>query len=377
MWQPQGFYSKYLLKQPTLLFGENSVRGLYNFPASRVAVVHGKGLSEDQHSVIKKSIKAFELKFISKSWDKEPVLQEIFGTIEELERFKPDLIVAVGGGSVIDGTKIARLLYEFPFFDFKNQKISSLEWKTKFIAFPTTIGSGAEISSSAVLLNRDKKSKEFIVSNELIPDVIILDPICITTSPKKIIYSSAIDAISHIIEGYTSVVDNIIADVYAEKGLNIFYNSFLHGERPFTSTDLNRLQLAGYFGGIVQNHCIVGVAHAIAHQLAGYGFIHSEAIALILKSVILVNSKDRKIECKYEKLAENSGIDSLSGIIELIDNINCQIELKEQKDKLKLIMPKLINSSEFLLNVKKDAGGKGNPIPITDEYIIEILNGVL
>ena len=88
---------------------------------------------------------AFEISFVEKKWQGEPTLNSLSETIVDIEKIKPDMIIAIGGGSVIDGAKLVRTYYEFPFFDMNNTKFSMLNWKTNFVAIPTTIGSGAEI----------------------------------------------------------------------------------------------------------------------------------------------------------------------------------------------------------------------------------------
>jgi alcohol dehydrogenase len=375
MWEPQGLYSKFLLKQPTLFFGENSVRGLRNYPCSKVAVIHGKGLTEENKSVIISSLEAFDLLFINKTWKDEPILEELHETIRVLESFKPDLIIAVGGGSVIDGCKMARLYYEFPFFDVSNPKFYYLEWSTKFIAVPTTVGSGSEISSATVIYNEKQKTKEMIVNHSLIPDIVILDPLFIKCSPEKVILSSTIDALSHIIEGYVSKIDNTLTDIYAEKGCQIIYETFSKSKFNYISSDTNRLQFAGYLGGIVQNHCLVGSAHAIAHQLTRFGFGHSLAISLVIKSVIKSNSVNSATKQRYDLLAMRSGIqDGIDGLVNFIDLLLIQLNIEPEKIKLRNLIPSLIIDKTFVENVLKDKGGKGNPITMTEDYIKKTLN---
>ena len=201
MWEPEGMYAKFLLKQPTILFGENAIFGLKTFASSRVAVIHGSSLNDDYKGIIIKALSAFEINFVEKKWKGEPTLISLSDTIADIEKIKPDLIIAVGGGSVIDGAKMVRTYYEFPFFDINETRFSMLNWKTKFVAIPTTIGSGAEISSSSVMYNENSKTKEFVISHQFIPEVIILEASLIENAPKKILISSMVDALSHCIEG--------------------------------------------------------------------------------------------------------------------------------------------------------------------------------
>jgi alcohol dehydrogenase len=377
MWKPQGILSKFILKQPTLLFGSKSIMGLKNYPCAKVAIIHGIGLSEELSWVINSTLSAFEIKYISKTWKGEPSYKELSSVVKELEILKPDLIIAIGGGSVIDGAKMARVLYEFPSFDIEYPNFSLLEWKTKFIVMPTTIGSGAEVSSASVLYNNELKTKEVIVNHDLIPDVVIYDPQLISDSSETLIMSSLIDSISHIIEGYVSNVDNPLVDVFAEKGLQIINDLLSIPLCDLSPSDFNRLQLSGYFGGIVQNHCIVGAAHAIAHQLTYFGFSHTSSISITLPAVIKINSQDKKIKAKYELLAKNSGIrNGIGGILDLIHRIKLKMNGKKEFNRFLEIKGQLIEDKIFINNAISDVGGKGNPLLITADLIKQIIEEI-
>ena len=102
MWEPQGMYSKFILKQPTILFGENAVMGLKTYPSSRVAVIHGSSLTEDYKKKVFNAMSAFQISFVEKTWQGEPTLTSLSETIANIEKIKPDMIIAIGGGSVID-----------------------------------------------------------------------------------------------------------------------------------------------------------------------------------------------------------------------------------------------------------------------------------
>ncbi|QTQ11292.1 iron-containing alcohol dehydrogenase [Treponema parvum] len=370
MWQPQSFYGKYLLDQPVIFMGENSIKGLYNFPGSRFAIIHGENVKFDKE-IFQKAFKAFDVKFITKSWKNEPTLEDLKGTLCELEAFLPDVIVSIGGGSVIDGCKICRLFYEFPYFDIEKPNFNFLSFKTKFIAVPTTVGSGAEASSAAVLFNAALNKKEMVVHNLLRPDVVVLEPSFIESSDKTFVFSSALDGIAHIVEGYVSNMDNPLSDMLAEKGLQIFYEELL--KEDFCSIDFLRLQYACYLGGIIQNHCIVGAAHAIAHQLTGFGFPHAKAVGLLLDSAINENSKDVKTKERYETLFRHCGIKSTKTFMIFLQKMTAFSIDEPLQKKIKKVLEENIKNDSFIQNVIDDRGGKGNPVPITKEYIENIV----
>jgi alcohol dehydrogenase len=377
MWEPSGLYSKFVLKIPTLLFEKNALNGLKNFPASKVAVVHGASLSENLKSKIKIAISSFDVIFIEKSWGGEPELNTLKDSLSKLEVFKPDVIIAVGGGSVIDGVKMLRAFYEFPYLNVQTRNFNMLNFSTRFIAIPTTIGSGAEISSSSVLYNHEQKTKDFFISHSFIPEVIILDPRFILDAPDEILFSTMVDAISHVVEGYVSLLDNAVVDIYAEKALQLIAENWEVFKSTRTFESAQNLQFAAVLAGLVQNHCIVGAAHGLAHQLSSYGFSHSSAISIVLKAVVNKNAGSPDVKRRYEKLASASRItDGIEGLSKLIDAVSDASNNQKDRERFKSLLNTIINNDVFFSNAMKDKGAKGNPLPLSESFYKEILNSI-
>ncbi len=373
MWQPQGFYNEHTLRTPVIISGEESVKGLYNYPASRIAVIHGSSF-EDKDLFLTAFSKR-EIRFFRRSWKEEPDFEGLKGTIKEIEAYKPDVIMAVGGGSVIDGSKICRLLYEFPCYDPMTSRISGHMLKTRFIAVPTTVGSGAEVSSAAVYYDAHDGRKDMIVMHELQPDVIVYDPRYVSGTPARLLCASALDAMAHILEGYVSNIDNSFTDVLAEEGLSLLHNelaSLISGTTP----SYRRLQYAGYMGGIVQNHCIVGAAHATAHQLTGQGYSHGEAVALLLPSVIRMNMTSNTCADKYEAIAKRADFNDAEDMISFINNVIEYAGISERRNALREYLLSIQDDTVFCDNIMNDKGGRGNPIEITVEYIKQLIRSM-
>lgn len=367
MWKPQGIYADFMLYQPTVFFGETALSGLSTFSGARIAILCSDSLDEDIKERLRFILKKKSVFFVGRSWSGEPDIDGLKGSISALEEVKPDVIIAIGGGSIIDGVKLCRLFYEFPYFKIGETRLAQLPFKTKFIAIPTTVGSGAEASSAAVFLNRAKERKEMIISHDLQPSVIILDSDFVSNAPEKIIVSSALDAIGHIVEGYVSNRNNKLTDIYAETALSILYKEFL--KREIRERDYQRIQYAGYLGGVVQNHCVVGAAHALAHQLTKYEFSHGEAVALLLPGVIKMNYEDSLAKDKYNKLCDNAKIDSISHLIDFIEMELRRTGIADKNKELKVILARLLSDEQFISNAVNDMGGKGNPVPINKDYI--------
>ena len=373
MWEPQGMYSKFILQQPVILFGENAIMGLKSYPVSRAAVIHGSSLNEDYKSKILKSLSAFEISFVEKKWQGEPTLNSLSETIADIEKIKPDMIIAIGGGSVIDGAKMVRTYYEFPFFDMNNTKFSMLNWKTNFVAIPTTIGSGAEISSASVMYNDSNKSKEFVISHKFIPEIIILEASLIVNAPKKMLLSSMVDALSHCIEGYMSNIDNILIDSYAEKAIQIISKYYQVVSKGIDKENLNKLQLASVFAGMVQNHCIVGATHAIAHQISAFGLSHSNAISIFLPSVIRKNIKNKESNNRFEQLAIHSGFSKGSKLLDFVEDVISSFDLQKEKSILLDNREIILSDDSLFERALSDKGGQGNPISMDKEFLQDII----
>ena len=379
MWEPSGILSKFILRTPVILHGKTAFRGLKNFPGTKVAVLHGNSITDYAKERLSATFSALDMAFFPKKWSGEPSLLNLRENLQDIEEFRPDIFVAIGGGSVIDGAKIIRTLYEFPYFNNKNRNNNLITFSTKFIAIPTSIGSGAEISSAAVLYNEREKVKEFVIMNSFLPDAILLDPNLIMDSPKSLMSQFIIDALAHIIEGYVSRVNNQLIDVYAEKGLQLIKDnqSFFIDDGALEEQALN-LQFASLLGGIVQNHCIVGAAHGIAHQLAAYQFSHTAGIGLCIDAVIEKNSSVDIVASRYEMLAKRAGIsDGLQGLRRLLAEIKALAKLEEDTIRLKSLREEILADKNFIAHAISDAGAKGNPVQLTTEFYEQILDSVL
>lgn len=375
MWNPQGIYNQYILRTPAIITGKESVRGLYNYPCAKVAVIHGSSVSDKE--IFRETFKKRDLRFFHRSWSGEPDLEGISDTLHALEDFRPDTIIAIGGGSVVDGAKLCRLFLEFPYYKPGLTSIYGELFTTTFIAVPTTIGSGAEISSAAVYIDKESGSKQMVVMHELQPEVIVYDDRYVKDTPDKLLCESALDACAHLVEGYVSNIDNDMVGTMAECGLSVLKNEldkFIGNKHE--NIEFCRLQQAGQIGGIVQNHCIVGAAHAVAHQLSKFGFSHGEAVGLLLPSVIKLNMEDDATLTKYERLAVRSGFQNTDAMINFLMELIRSGNIYSRKSELVNILKTNITNPEFRHCIINDRGGKGNPVEITGEYIERLIRSI-
>ena len=267
---------------------------------------------------------------------------------------------------------MVRTYYEFPFFEVNETSFSMLNWKTTFVAIPTTIGSGAEISSASVMYNDSSKTKEFIVSHQFLPEIIVLEASLLENAPKKVLLTSMVDALSHAIEGYMSTLDNLLVDSYAEKAIQIISQYHEVISKGVGQEHLNKLQLASLFAGLVQNHCIVGATHALAHQMSAYGLSHASAISIFLPTVIKTNIKDRSAKARFEQLAIHSGFAKGDDLLSFIEEFIANLDLAEELNVLKKNRQNILSDDAFFEKALNDKGGQGNPVPMDKEFLMEI-----
>ena len=352
--------------------GNDPYRGLGVVPGTRCFVVISKSIKNriGVYDQITRYLKATNILLSSSDVSGEATIESIHLLSKEMEDVQPDLIFAVGGGGVIDAVKAARVLFEQPEIlqRFKSERLIQVSrlLKTKMVVIPSTIGTGSEASSSAVIKNPDG-DKVFLISHDLISDYAVLDPNLINSLPLHIRLSTICDALSHSIESYVSQLTNSIIQSYSALSLRtIFMNwSAVLDNKP-NSEKFQRLLLASFYAGYSQNHGLVGAAHALAHAYSKYDLSHSMANAIFLPSVIKTNLKSDSANLQYSQLARESGVgDSYKDIIDFVNQI---------KNKLDPQLPKVRLSEHELDSAINDPGGRANPVPLSKNVLNEILD---
>lgn len=233
--------------------------------------------------------KSFGIKFwIFDKVEGEPT----FDLCEEVKRIAVedgvDVVVAIGGGSVIDLAKIvcAGVTNEKPL-----KKLAGVMKVYKkplpLFAVPTTAGTGSETTFISVISDSSGQKKT-IVSPKIVPDLAVLDPNLLIGAPTKLVASTGIDALSHAIESYISTCTKDGHDFYAPTAIKmIFENLKTCVEQPQNIEARSKMLKASYLAGISMNNEMVGYAHAFAHQLGAFYHIpHGEAIAMVLVKVL-------------------------------------------------------------------------------------------
>jgi len=234
----------------------------------------------------------------------DPTVDTVNKGLEAINAYNPDVIIALGGGSVIDAAKAIWLFYEYPDTDFNDLRMKFMDirkrvfkypylgQKAKFVAIPTTSGTGSEVSSFAVITDEKKGVKYPLADYELTPDIAIIDPDFVLSVPGSVAADTGIDVLTHALEAYVSVMASDYTDGLALKAIQLVFEYL---PRSFTNNqDLEarvKMHNASCIAGMAFANAFLGINHSLAHKLGGEFHIpHGRANAILLPHVILYNA---------------------------------------------------------------------------------------
>lgn len=252
----------------------------------------------------------------------EPSIETVKLGAKRMEKFQPDVIIALGGGSVMDAAKAMWLYYEHPdtdfealrqkFFDPSKRVITypKLRGKAKLVAIPTTSGTGSEVTAFTVISDKKTNHKYPLADFELTPDVAIIDPQFVMTVPKQVTADTGMDVLTHAIEAYVSVLANDFTDGPALKAIQLVFKylpmAYHNGEDELAREKMHN---ASTIAGMAFANSFLGINHSLAHALgAEFNIPHGRANAILLPHVIRYNAaKPNKFMTfpKYEHFIAN------------------------------------------------------------------------
>ena len=237
----------------------------------------------------------------------DPTLKIAKKGAEMMTNFTPDVIIAIGGGSAMDAAKIMWVLYEHPDADFTDMAMRfsdirkriytfpKMGEKAYFIAVPTSAGTGSEVTPFAVITDSDTGIKYPLADYELMPDMAIVDADLQMSAPKGLTAASGIDAVSHSMEAFASMLATDYTDSLALRSLKIMFEylprAYENGEGDPEARE--KTANAATMAGMAFANAFLGVCHSMAHKLGAFHHLpHGIANALMLDEVIRFNSAD-------------------------------------------------------------------------------------
>lgn len=352
---------------PKVYFEKGATQYLEKMPnISRVLVVTDEmmvklGYVEKVEYYLRKRVNPVAIEVFS-DVEPDPSVETVERGTRLMESFKPDCIIALGGGSPMDAAKAMWLFYEYPdtsfhslkqkFMDIRKRvyKYPRLGEKAQFVAIPTTSGTGSEVTSFAVITDKKEGNTKYPLADyELTPDVAIIDPEFVYSLPKTAVADTGMDVLTHAIEAYVSVMASDYTDGLALHAIRLVFENL---EKSFHTADplaREKMHNASTIAGMAFANAFLGINHSLAHKWGGqYHTAHGRTNAILMPHVIRYNAqKPTKFasfpkynhfvaDLRYAEIARMLGLPSrnteegVNSLIEAVRKLNQSLGIPEK-----------------------------------------------
>ncbi len=272
----------------------------------------------------------------------DPSVETVMRGAQVMAEFKPDWIVAMGGGSPIDAAKAMWIKYEYPETTFEDMckvfGLPKLRTKAHFCAIPSTSGTATEVTAFSIITDYEKGIKYPIADFEITPDVAIVDPDLAETMPAKLVAHTGMDAMTHAIEAYVSTANCNYTDPLALWAIKMIQENLVksfHGDMDARA----KMHDAQCLAGMAFSNALLGIVHSMAHKTGaafqGGHIIHGAANAMYLPKVIRYNSKDETAKKRYGEIADfmklggNSEEEKVDLLIQYLRGMNDDLKIPQ------------------------------------------------
>ena len=341
----------YNLKMPHAVYGgenamDNITAILKATGAKKVAMftdrgIEGCGLFE----LPEKAVRAAGVDYyVLDDLPAEPSYMAVQKLVDEFKKQGADIIVACGGGSVMDAAKLASVLVtdEYGVKELLDQP-GMAQKCVPIILIPTTAGTGAEVTPNAIVAVPERELKIGIVNEHMIADYVILDARMIKNLPRSIAAATGVDALCHAVECYSSNKANPLSDTFALQAADLILNNIMDAcENPDAMTAKNNMQIAAFYGGLAITASGTTAVHALSYPLGGkYHIAHGVSNAMLLVPVMHFNEpviRERLADiydraCHEENRSAHTAEEKSAWVIrrmeEIVRNLNIPTSLKE------------------------------------------------
>lgn len=325
---------------PKIYFEKNSIKYLRDMKNMEKAMIvtdrgmYNLGYVEKIENVIRRRRNLVDLELF---FDVEP--DPSFDTVEKglaiMNNFKPDTIIALGGGSSMDAAKVMWLLYENPevnfndikqkFMDIRKRafKFPELGQKASLICIPTTSGTGSEVTPFSVITDTKENKKYPLTDYALTPTVAIVDPEFVMSLPPQIAADTGIDVLTHAVEAYVSILASDFTDGWAKQAIKLVFDylELSVKEGPKHPCAREKMHNAATIAGMAFANAFLGMNHSLAHKIGGEFHVpHGRTNGILLPHVIRYNGtiptklniwpkiESYKADVKYMELAQLIGL---------------------------------------------------------------------
>ncbi|HFI0479823.1 TPA: bifunctional acetaldehyde-CoA/alcohol dehydrogenase [Streptococcus suis] len=295
----------------------------------------------------------------------DPDITTVERGAEAMKAFKPDTIIAIGGGSVMDAAKIMWLFYEQPQVDFRDLvqkfmdirkrafKFPELGEKAKYVGIPTTSGTGSEVTPFAVISDKKNNRKYPLADYSLTPTIAIVDPAFVMSVPDFVAADTGMDVLTHATEAYVSTVANDYTDGLALQAIKLVFENLEKSVKEADWESREKMHNASTMAGMAFANAFLGISHSMAHKLGGrFHTVHGRTNAILLPYVIRYNGTRPaktatwpkynyyRADEKYQDIAKMLGLPASTpeegvasyakAVYELGERIGIKMNLKDQ-----------------------------------------------
>ncbi|NCS30762.1 MAG: bifunctional acetaldehyde-CoA/alcohol dehydrogenase [Microcystis aeruginosa F13-15] len=311
----------------------------------------------------------------------DPSLETVERGLSVINTFNPDVIIAIGGGSPMDAAKIIWLLYEHPEIEFESlamrfmdirkrvYELPPLGEKALMVCIPTTSGTGSEVTPFAVVTDRRNNIKYPLADYALTPSMAIVDPELVLNMPKKLTAYGGIDALTHALESYVSVLASEYTNALGQDAIRLLFkylpSSYHNGAKDPKARE--KVHYAATMAGMAFANGFLGICHSMAHQLGAIFHIpHGLANALMISHVILYNATDApfkqatfsqykypNVKWRYARIAHSLGLGGESET-ESVERLVLAIECLKREIGIPASIKEVIPETEAEFMAKLD-----------------------
>ena len=369
-------------------FGENALDKLASISGSKAMLVVGSerlkkdGTTARIQSLLKKA--GIESDIFS-GIEADPSITTVMKGVAAMNSYNPDWIIGIGGGSPIDAAKAMWIFYEHPDFTFEEAakpfNLPELRRKARFIAIPTTSGTGTEVTSFSVITDYETGMKYPIADYNITPDIAILDTCLVADMHRPLIADTGMDALTHAIEAYTSTMANPITDGLAIKAIQMIVRD-LPASYEGDVTARNSVHLAQCMAGMAFSNAILGVVHSMAHKTGRVlDIAHGRANAIYLTCATQYNA--RTAPEKYAEIARYLGLEGKTDAELVTALVDCIKKLRSDLNMPSSLKEHGTDEAFFMSHIKeiaKKAVGDPctgtNPRPVSEEEMTGLFEAV-
>ena len=242
-----------------------------------------------------------------------PSTNTVYKGTEQIVNFKPDTIIALGGGSAIDAAKGMWLFYEHPETEFFGAKQKFLDIrkriykfpkaeKSRLVCVPTTSGTGAEVTPFAVITDSETHVKYPLADYALTPDVAIIDPQFVLSVPRSISADTGMDVLTHALESYVSVMASDYTRGLSLEAIKLVFANLRNSVNNQDPIAREKMHNASAIAGMAFANAFLGICHSVAHKIGGeYNIPHGRTNAILLPHIIRYNAKDPQKHAIFPK----------------------------------------------------------------------------